>query len=123
MALLVQDGKLSLDDPLRKYVPEVPDFGTPILIRAWTEGDRYHIQIVDRGRGMTPDQWESLGAFMQFDRRTYEQQGIGLGLVIAKRLTELHNGAIHFASKVGQGTVVSVSLPLKPELTATPAPA
>lgn len=33
VALLVQDGKLSLDDPLRKYVPEVPDFGTPILIR------------------------------------------------------------------------------------------
>jgi CubicO group peptidase (beta-lactamase class C family) len=31
--LLVQDGKLSLDDPVRKYVPEVPDFGTPILIR------------------------------------------------------------------------------------------
>lgn len=33
VALLVQDGKLSLDDPVRKYVPEVPDFGTPILIR------------------------------------------------------------------------------------------
>ncbi len=33
IALLCQDGKLSLDDPVRKYVPEVPDFGTPILIR------------------------------------------------------------------------------------------
>jgi len=33
IALLVQDGKLSLDDPVRKYVPELPDFGTPILIR------------------------------------------------------------------------------------------
>jgi CubicO group peptidase (beta-lactamase class C family) len=31
--LLVQDGKLSLDDPVRKYVPELPDFGAPILIR------------------------------------------------------------------------------------------
>ena len=31
--LLAQDGKLSLDDPVRKYVPELPDFGTPILIR------------------------------------------------------------------------------------------
>ena len=33
IALLCQDGKLSLDDPVRKYVPELPDFGKPILIR------------------------------------------------------------------------------------------
>jgi len=33
IALLVQDGKLALDDPVRKYLPELPDFGTPILIR------------------------------------------------------------------------------------------
>jgi CubicO group peptidase (beta-lactamase class C family) len=31
--LLVQQGKLSLDDPVRKYIPEVPDYGTPITIR------------------------------------------------------------------------------------------
>jgi len=33
IALLAQDGRLSIDDPVRTYVPEVPDFGTPILIR------------------------------------------------------------------------------------------
>ena len=33
IALLCQDGKLSLDDPVRRYVPEVPEFGAPILIR------------------------------------------------------------------------------------------
>jgi CubicO group peptidase (beta-lactamase class C family) len=33
VALLVQDGKLSVDDAVRLYLPEVPDFGTPILIR------------------------------------------------------------------------------------------
>ncbi len=31
--MLVQQGKLSLDDNVRKYVPEVPDYGTPITIR------------------------------------------------------------------------------------------
>src|SRR5579864_6460573 len=31
--LLAQQGKLSLDDPIRKYIPEVPDYGTPITIR------------------------------------------------------------------------------------------
>ena len=33
IALLVQDGKLSLDDDVRKYVPEVPDLGKRITIR------------------------------------------------------------------------------------------
>jgi len=31
--LLVQDGRLSLDDPVRAYVPELPDYGTPITIQ------------------------------------------------------------------------------------------
>jgi len=31
--LLARDGKLSLDDPVRKYIPELPDYGTPITIR------------------------------------------------------------------------------------------
>lgn len=31
--LLVHDGKLALDDDIRRYIPEVPDFGTPIMIR------------------------------------------------------------------------------------------
>jgi CubicO group peptidase (beta-lactamase class C family) len=33
ITLLALDGKLSIDDPVRKYVPELPDFGAPILIR------------------------------------------------------------------------------------------
>jgi len=31
--LLAQQGKLSLDDPARKYLPELPDYGTPVTIR------------------------------------------------------------------------------------------
>src|SRR5438552_18493067 len=31
--LLAQAGKLSLDDPVRKYIPELPDYGTPPTIR------------------------------------------------------------------------------------------
>jgi CubicO group peptidase (beta-lactamase class C family) len=33
VALLAQQGRLSLDDPVRKYLPEVPDFGEPVTIR------------------------------------------------------------------------------------------
>ena len=33
IVLLQQDGKLSIDDPVRKYVPELPDYGVPLTIR------------------------------------------------------------------------------------------
>ncbi|HKO99362.1 MAG TPA: serine hydrolase domain-containing protein [Pyrinomonadaceae bacterium] len=33
IVLLQQDGKLSLDDPVRKYIPELPDYGVPLTIR------------------------------------------------------------------------------------------
>ena len=33
LVLLQQDGKLSLDDPVRKYIPELPDYGVPLTIR------------------------------------------------------------------------------------------
>lgn len=33
MLLLVQDGKLALEDDIRRYLPEMPDYGTPITIR------------------------------------------------------------------------------------------
>lgn len=31
--ILARDGKISLDDPIRKYLPEIPDFGAPITLR------------------------------------------------------------------------------------------
>ncbi len=33
LLLLAQQGKISIDDPLRKYLPEIPDYGTPLTIR------------------------------------------------------------------------------------------
>jgi CubicO group peptidase (beta-lactamase class C family) len=47
--LLAQQGKLSLDDPVRKYIPELPDFGTPVTIR----------QLIHHTSGLR-DQWDLL---------------------------------------------------------------
>src|SRR5882724_5897167 len=33
LMLLAQQGKISLDDPMRKYLPELPDYGMPLTIR------------------------------------------------------------------------------------------
>jgi CubicO group peptidase (beta-lactamase class C family) len=58
--MLAQDGKLSLDDPIRKYLPELPDFSTPITLRqmlAHTSGLRDYEQLLyfDGWRLDSPD--------------------------------------------------------------------
>jgi signal transduction histidine kinase len=70
--------------------------------------------INDRGRGLEAENIRKLGAYMQFDRKSREQQGLGLGLVIAKRLTELHGGNLSIQSDLATGTTVVVNLPLAP---------
>ena len=61
---------------------------------------------------MRPDQIASIGAYRQFERKLHEQQGSGLGLIVAKRLTELHGGTFAIDSLHGEGTTVIVTLPL-----------
>lgn len=84
------------------------DDGTPVTIKAINSQNSYKILIHDKGRGMSPDQIEHVGAYMQFERVLYEQQGSGLGLTIAKRLVELHNGSLHIRSVQGEGTFITI---------------
>jgi two-component system sensor histidine kinase/response regulator len=69
------------------------------------------LAIKDLGRGFSTEQIAKVGAYMQFDRKMHEQQGLGLGLSIARRLTELHGGTLAIQSQKGEGTTVQVRLP------------
>lgn len=71
----------------------------------------FNLSFIDYGRGMTNDQINELGAYKQFERQIYEQQGMGLGLIIAKRMTELHNGNFKIYSQPNKETIVLVQLP------------
>ncbi|HVU14747.1 MAG TPA: response regulator [Phototrophicaceae bacterium] len=88
--------------------------GTPVEIRAGDDGRRYRLQISDHGRGMTLEQIKRVGAYVQFERRVYEQQGLGLGLVLAQRLAEVCGGDLTINSQPEQGTTVTVTLPISP---------
>ena len=85
--------------------------GTPVRLASRSEGDRFILSIADWGRGMTTEQIDRVGAYMQFDRSLYEQQGMGLGLILAKRIVELHAGELRIESCLGQQTTVTVMLP------------
>ena len=86
--------------------------GTPVQVAGLKEEDFYVLEVADRGRGMAEEQVRQVGAFVQFDRDQYEQQGLGLGLSIARRLTELHQGTLRLESTLHEGTTVWIWLPL-----------
>ena len=69
------------------------------------------LSVSDRGCGFSTEQIKRIGAYVQFDRKMQDQQGLGLGLVIAKRLVELHGGSLFIAGEKGAGATVTVKLP------------
>ena len=82
-------------------------------IYQWLEDGMVCISIMDNGPGIAPElQRQSLEAFKQIDRESEEQQGMGLGLPLARRLIEAHNGTLELHSAPGQGTEVIVRLPV-----------
>jgi len=65
--------------------------------------------IADRGRGLTAEEIGRIGAFQQFDRKKYEQQGLGLGLVLVQKLMLLCQAEFSISSVPGEGTQVQIA--------------
>jgi signal transduction histidine kinase len=117
LALEVAKGSLLIpSDHFKKIVEELvdnafkfSDGGKTVRVGTSTSGNKFVLTVTDNGRGMTTEQLSHVGPHMQFDRKTYEQQGSGLGLIIAKRLTELLGGQMALESHAAKGTTVRVS--------------
>lgn len=87
--------------------------GSTVSIKGYNSDGKYYIVISDKGRGLTAEQISQLGAYIQFEREHYEQQGAGLGLIISKRLTELYGGQFIINSIYGEKTEIIIVLPSK----------
>ncbi len=87
--------------------------GTIIKINSQVVDNMFNLSVHDLGRGMTKEQVDRIDAFVQFERKTYEQQGIGLGLRIVKKIVELAGGVFAINSIYQQQTTVNISLPLR----------
>ncbi|MEG3922672.1 response regulator [Microcoleus sp. POL10_C6] len=120
LQLNLQDSSVAIDSVrLAKIVEELLDNafkfsleGTPVLLSTFVENQTFILSVKDQGRGMTTDQIAQLEAYRQFDRKLYQQAGLGLGLAIVQRLVELHGGEFKIESLPQQETIVSVSLPV-----------
>lgn len=96
-----------LDNALKFSTP-----GTPIEIVSEPEGSCCKVSISSHGRMMTPEQIEAIGAFMQFDRKLYEQQGLGLGLKIVQSIIKAIEGSFSILSSPPNQTIMSLRLPV-----------
>jgi two-component system, sensor histidine kinase and response regulator len=80
--------------------------GTPVRVELTETGC---LIVTDAGRGMMPEEIKHIGAFRQFDRKKQEQQGLGLGLVLVQKMTELSGAAFTITSQPGHGTEVRLT--------------
>ncbi|WP_042336148.1 sensor histidine kinase [Bradyrhizobium sp. DOA9] len=88
--------------------------GGQVCVSAAVSGSQLTLRISDTGVGIAPDDLKRIGAPFFQAGTTYQRrhEGTGLGLSIVKSLVALHLGELTVQSRLGQGTAVTVKLPL-----------
>ncbi|MFL6443094.1 MAG: sensor histidine kinase [Candidatus Sulfotelmatobacter sp.] len=91
------------------------DASGKIAVTVELRGKNAVIEVADNGRGIAPDHLPNI--FRPF--YTTKGDGTGLGLSLARRIVEDHQGRIQVTSTVGKGTTFAVILPLQRAAAAT----
>ncbi len=87
--------------------------GTKIIVSGAVKELVYVLKVTDLGRGMTAGQLSKINAFVQHDRNIYQQNGIGLGLITIRKLTEYYGGSLKIVSSPNRFTSCCVELPVE----------
>jgi two-component system NtrC family sensor kinase len=82
--------------------------GGSLKIKVFSKNNKIIIQIADTGSGIESSHLEKL--FEPFF--STKVKGVGLGLAISKEIIENHNGTIDVESKLGKGTMFTITLPV-----------
>jgi len=88
-----------------------------VAVTAGAANGHFKVSVRDTGIGISErDQRMIFEEFHQADDSdTRSQGGTGLGLAIARRMVEMHGGKIWVESKLGEGSTVSFTLPVRVE--------
>jgi signal transduction histidine kinase len=94
-----------------KFTPE----NGRVAVRAAIEDTSLLLTVTDTGIGIPADQLSRLGnPFVQVRASAgASHEGTGLGLALVRALAETHEGTLRIESSVGQGTTVSVTIPVR----------
>ncbi|TPJ40310.1 PAS domain-containing sensor histidine kinase [Mesorhizobium sp. B2-5-4] len=106
----VQQMLINLVSNAIKFTPD----GGDVVVGAKRIGSRLHFWVRDTGIGIAEEDFANLGKpFMQIQNDyTRRFEGTGLGLSLVKGLVALHEGTMSIESMPGEGTTVTISLPV-----------
>ncbi|RWC63655.1 PAS domain-containing sensor histidine kinase [Mesorhizobium sp.] len=106
----VQQMLINLVSNAIKFTPD----GGDVVVGAKRIGSRLHFWVRDTGIGIAEEDFANLGKpFMQIQNDyTRRFEGTGLGLSLVKGLVALHEGTMSIESMPGDGTTVTISLPV-----------
>lgn len=85
--------------------------GQIISVSGKKKGDTYCIEVKNDGRGFVIESLDEIAPFKQFNRTKFEQQGLGIGLYLVKRLVEFNSGELKIHTIENVGTTVTVTFP------------
>jgi signal transduction histidine kinase len=95
--------------------------GAPVRLRMVQDGTCVRVEVNDQGPGIAPDTathiFELFGQAVPEDGET--RGGLGIGLHLVKRITEMHGGHVGVNSRPGEGSTFWIRLPVAPEAHAT----
>jgi PAS domain S-box-containing protein len=92
-----------------KYSPP----GEEVLVSAEPQGEYLVIGVSDKGIGISPaDQAKLFGPFQRLEKNSSGIRGVGLGLLVCRRLVEAHGGRIWVESEPGRGSSFFFTMPL-----------
>jgi len=117
--LIQGDGELlhhALSNLIRNGLQAMPAGGIVTVETEAREDSLHLVRIRDTGSGLSPEDLKRLGEPF-FSRRP---GGVGLGFALARRIIAAHGGTCDASSILGEGTCVTIALPVDRE-TATPA--
>ena len=83
--------------------------GTEVKLNAHAQGARVLITVEDHGNGLTPEEAERI--FLPFTQGGADKSGVGLGLAISRRVTEINRGVLSVRTAPGAGCTFVIDLP------------